>query len=146
MPIKPENRALYPKDWKCIVAEVRARDGNTCKICKVPNGAIILRVDKDSQLAGVWIDPPGGEMYDMETGELAGYCRGSEFPAGRIIRIVLTTAHLDHDPTNNGTPGDRPNLASLCQAHHLRHDSAHHQQNSAKTRAAKKATGDLFTP
>jgi hypothetical protein len=44
MPIKPENRARYPKNWKAIVAEVRERSGNRCEgspdwpDCRAENG------------------------------------------------------------------------------------------------------------
>ena len=31
MPIRPENRARYPKHWKSIVSEVRARSGDRCE-------------------------------------------------------------------------------------------------------------------
>lgn len=31
MPIKPENRRRYPKDWKAIVAAVRVRSGGRCE-------------------------------------------------------------------------------------------------------------------
>lgn len=31
MPIKPENRARYPKDWKAIAASIRERAGNRCE-------------------------------------------------------------------------------------------------------------------
>jgi hypothetical protein len=31
MPIKPENRARYPKNWKAIVAGIRERSGNCCE-------------------------------------------------------------------------------------------------------------------
>jgi len=31
MPIKPENRARYPANWKTIVAAVRDRSGNRCE-------------------------------------------------------------------------------------------------------------------
>lgn len=31
MPIKPENRALYPKNWEEIVEKVRERSGNRCE-------------------------------------------------------------------------------------------------------------------
>lgn len=34
-------------------------------------------------------------------------------------KVVLTVAHLDHDPTNN----DDDNLAALCQARHNRYDA-----------------------
>ena len=31
MPIKPENRARYPRNWMDIVAEVRERSGDRCE-------------------------------------------------------------------------------------------------------------------
>jgi hypothetical protein len=31
MPIRPENRARYPKHWKEIVAQIRERSGNRCE-------------------------------------------------------------------------------------------------------------------
>ena len=40
--------------------------------------------------------------------------------AVRTTKVVLATAHLDHDPTNN-----RPrNLKALCQRCHMIHDHA----------------------
>lgn len=44
MPIRPENRARYPKDWKQIVEQVRERSGDACEgspafpDCRAPNG------------------------------------------------------------------------------------------------------------
>lgn len=37
MPIRPENRALYPPNWKEIRERILERDGNRCKSCDVPN-------------------------------------------------------------------------------------------------------------
>lgn len=31
MPIRPENRARYPKTWKQMVADARVRSGNRCE-------------------------------------------------------------------------------------------------------------------
>lgn len=42
---------------------------------------------------------------------------------GREIRVVLTTAHLDHDPWN---PEAR--LLPLCYQCHLRYDASHGQR------------------
>ena len=41
MPIKPENRARYPKDWKQIRATILDRAGHRCEWtdCGVSNGA-----------------------------------------------------------------------------------------------------------
>lgn len=44
MPIRPENKARYPKDWKAVVARVRARSGGQCEFdvdgerCTARNG------------------------------------------------------------------------------------------------------------
>ena len=40
-------------------------------------------------------------------------------------RVVLTVAHLDHDPGNN----DESNLAALCQACHNRYDAPKRHSN-----------------
>lgn len=37
MPIKPENRHRYPKNWPEIRERIRARSGNRCEWCGVPN-------------------------------------------------------------------------------------------------------------
>lgn len=107
MPIKPENRALYPRDWKAIRAEVLRRSGDKCELCGVANHS--LREDND-----------------------------------RVVWIVLTIAHLDHDPTNNGAPGDRPNLAALCQKCHNRHDAKMRSGHARATRRAKSADREMF--
>lgn len=44
MPIKPENRARYPKNWRHIVEQVRKRSGDRCEgspdfpDCRAENG------------------------------------------------------------------------------------------------------------
>lgn len=121
--IKPENRNLYPprKEWLAIRAEVLDREGNACAFCRVENGALGYR-----QEDGRFIDL-AGLVVDSKNARRNG-----------LIRIVLTVAHLDHNPQNNGAPGARPNLAALCQRCHLRHDLKHHRDNSRKTRAANK--------
>ena len=37
MPIKPENKILYPKNWKTISAWVIINAGNQCEICDAKN-------------------------------------------------------------------------------------------------------------
>lgn len=37
MPIKPENRARYPKNWKQIRAAILERANNRCEFCGVEN-------------------------------------------------------------------------------------------------------------
>jgi hypothetical protein len=134
MPIKPENRLLYPprKEWLAIRAEVLERAGHCCEweLCGIKNGTWGLR-----DLDGTW-----WSSSDFENGkvpEMIEFERDGQ-EMRKAYRIVLTIAHLDHDPRNNGTPGNRPNLAAWCQYHHLAYDRAHHLANGRRTRDAKK--------
>lgn len=54
--------------------------------------------------------------------------------------VVLTVAHLDHQPENCADE----NLRALCQRCHNRYDQKHRQTNAAGTRRAKKSNGELF--
>jgi hypothetical protein len=53
-----------------------------------------------------------------------------------VLRIVLTVAHLDHNPANC----DYSNLRALCQKCHLAYDHQHHMANAAATRRRKRET------
>lgn len=67
--------------------------------------------------------------------QFCGVRNGSiRITGSKATRIVLTVAHLDHDPRNN----DDRNLRALCQRCHLRHDARLHAANAARTRAAKR--------
>lgn len=100
MPISPENKKLYPKDWAEISARIRYdRAGNRC--------------EKD--VDGYRCKAINGESHPI-TGST----------------VVLTVAHLDHDPANC----DDSNLMAMCQRCHLRYDAHHHR--------ACDRTGDMF--
>ena len=55
-------------------------------------------------------------------------------------RVILTVAHLDHDPRNNADD----NLAALCQKCHNTYDAAKRHGNRA--RREKQAAGQLTLP
>jgi hypothetical protein len=55
-------------------------------------------------------------------------------------KVVLATAHLDHNPTNNR----QRNLKALCQRCHMMHDRSEHQRRRRLTFRMRKALGDLF--
>jgi hypothetical protein len=136
MPIRPENRALYPADWKEISKRIRHERANgKCEQCGAPNGQVVMR-----HADGSAYTLEGGETFDASTGEFLGYIRGSELPAGHFVKIVLTVAHLDHDPANCADE----NLKAWCQKCHLTYDAKLHAVNAAETRRSKKAVGDLF--
>lgn len=42
MPIRPENRNRYPKDWKLIRASILQRANNRCEFCGVENHTLRL--------------------------------------------------------------------------------------------------------
>jgi len=129
MPIKPENLGRYPADWKTVVVpRIRARSGNKCEWCGVHNGAIGYR--------------DCGGFFMLGTAQDADWKAGDVFDDGtKVIRIVLTVAHVnDPDPANCADD----NLAHLCQRCHNIHDAASRQQHARETRRARKAIGDLF--
>ncbi len=130
MPIKPENRKRYPKQWPEIRARILARAGNRCEgspkypDCRVPNGAFRNNTT--------------GEVVEGDSGIVEAW----EFADGdSVTRIVLTVAHMDHIPENC----DDDNLRALCQRCHLAHDLREHMQAAHATRRARRAIGELFT-
>jgi hypothetical protein len=137
MPIKRENYHLYPggspysKEWKAIVARIKARAGNVCERCRVPN-RVFIRRDKAARIYIL----PDGEIRSADTGETLGVLVDDVPWFGRLedpIEVILTIAHLNHDPTDNAYA----NLQAWCQMCHLGHDHAHHQANATRTRAAR---------
>ena len=49
MPIKPENRKRYPKNWKEIRQQILERANNRCEICGVENHSEYVR-KKDGKI------------------------------------------------------------------------------------------------
>ena len=108
MPIRPENRAKYPKDWTLIRAYVLARAKNRCEC----HGECGLHHER--------------RCIEVH-GHYARYAVG---------HVVLTLAHLDHDETHNDYPFT--NLKAMCQRCHNRYDQDHRKGNAARTRDKKK--------
>ena len=120
----PMKRELYPVDWEEIAAKLKDEVGQKCEECGVPNHEWIhRRLDNPA----VWIS-----ALD-EAGEAEWYWNVEQYTE-EPIQVILTTAHLDHDPSHN----DRSNLRVLCQRCHLVYDSSHHVQNARRTRILKK--------
>lgn len=103
MPIKPENKKRYPKNWKQIRQQILERAGNRCEFCGVENHSLIPHYSKQ-------------DGFEYHT------------------RVVLTIAHLDHQPENC----DPSNLRALCQKCHNRYDAKHRAETRSHTLALKK--------
>ena len=137
MPIKPENKDRYPKDWKQIRARILERAGNCCEWCHVPNKARIARGQGGDD--GLYMTETA-DIYCANTGHHYGQTHMSNFDWARWINIVLTIAHLDHTPENCADD----NLRALCQRCHLKHDREHHTETAKATRRARLQTPELF--
>ncbi len=130
MPIKPENKARYPKNWPEIRERIRARSGDRCEWCGVKNYAIGYR------------KPDGAfVLLGMTPEECGESCDAVALDGTKVIRIVLTVAHVhDHNPENCADD----NLAHLCQRCHNKHDAPMRRQHAAQSRKAGRAIAELF--
>jgi predicted N-acetyltransferase YhbS len=137
MPIKPENRARYPANWKEIRAAILERAHDCCEQCKVPNGERVAR--GDGRHADTY-QMNDANVYCADTGAHLGRVRMSEYEVKNMVDIVLTIAHLDHVPENC----DPANLRALCQRCHLRYDAKHHAETARATRRSRLNNLELF--
>jgi len=127
MPIKNGNKEFCPKDWPKIRQQILDRAQNKCEICQSQNHAVGERVNGR-------FEPVSGNktLNALGKGEVE-FCLAREFTneinhelgVKKLLLIVLTIAHIDHNPRNNSPE----NLKALCQQCHNRHD--------AKVRAAE---------
>jgi len=141
MPIRESEKSRYPANWGEISSQVKAEAGYRCEQCGAEHGHVILRGKHDGRWA--WRDV-NASVYensrDAITGEEIPDGVWDTFEKDRLVRVILTVAHLDHVPENV----ERSNLKALCQRCHLSYDAAHHAANAAATRRARRAVGDLF--
>jgi hypothetical protein len=137
MPIRPKYRWLYPIDWKQLSAVIRFdRAKGRCERCRRPHGRVICHLGD-----GRWWDPQRQTWRDGEGRGVRSALRAEDLLAQvRTTRVVLATAHRDHDPTNN----QPRNLMAVCQRCHLQHDREEHRRRRWLTLFRRKALGDLF--
>lgn len=107
MPIRPENRSRYPKDWRKIsearreAAEHKCEGSPTYPDCRAKNG-----------------------HPHPVTGS----------------RVVLTVAHLDHQPENC----EPDNLRAWCQRCHNTYDAAERRRGIKSRAFAARADKSLM--
>jgi ribosomal protein L37AE/L43A len=125
----PIDYKKYPKNWKTeIRPNILQRAENKCEFCNVENHKIIIR--------GKWngvecYQDENGYIYNAENSEyMGGDYLGEVHPTNKLIKVVLTVAHLDHDINNN----DYSNLKALCQRCHNRHDIGFRKVNRKKNK------------
>lgn len=146
MPIRESEKHRYPHDWPVISQRIRERAGWRCEFCGVKNGALGGRVNGVFYPAAPYGEKKG-RLDWPKPGEHAwchppdrGDGKGLQGRHLKIMRIVLTVAHLDHTPENCADD----NLKALCQRCHLVYDARHHAKNARATRRTLMGCGDLF--
>ena len=138
MSIRRHHCWLYPIDWRELSASIRFRRAKgRCEACGRPHGRLVVHLGD-----GRWWDD---ERQAWRSGKGRVLRHGppptDHGPPGRTTRVVLATAHRDHDPTNNAAS----NLAAFCQRCHILHDREEHLRRRRLTYLARRALGDLFT-
>ena len=135
MPIHPALKNYYAGDWRLLSDAIRfGRAGGRCEACDRPHRTLIYALAD-----GRWFDPQGQVWRDRHGAPGQGP-QPDDAASMRRVRVVIATAHLDHDPTNR----DPANLRALCQRCHLRHDLAAHLRQRRVTCRRRDAVGDLF--
>ena len=136
MPIRPEYRWLYPIDWPQLSALIRfERAKGRCEGCGRPHGRFVCHLGD-----GRWWDAERGAWRDGQGRALRRVDAKNLLALTSTTRVVLATAHRDHDPTNNRVR----NLVAFCQRCHMLHDREEHRRRRWLTLFRRKALGDLF--
>ncbi len=113
MPIRPENRSRYPKEWPEIRAKIIERAENRCECIGE---------------CGLHCHTHGPQRCTERNGYPAKWAKGL---------VVLTVAHLNHMPEDCRDE----NLKAMCQRCHLRYDGPHHTRSRRTNR--DRETGQL---
>ncbi|RYD24470.1 MAG: hypothetical protein EOP89_11380 [Lysobacteraceae bacterium] len=135
MPIRSENRWLYPIDWVQLSNAIRFdRAGSRCERCARPHLRLVAHLGD-----GRWWDSEA-QVWRSDRGRRIAMCDGFILASVRTTYVVLACAHLDHDPGNN----QPANLAALCQRCHMLHDAAEHRWQRWWNAFRLRAMRDLF--
>ena len=138
MPIHRHHRWLYPIDWRELSASIRFR--------RAKGGANIAADPTARRFSTsetrLWWDEERHTWRNGRGRPVARLQAPDGTTATRTTRVVLATAHLDHNPMNNHPR----NLAALCQRCHILHDKEEeHRRRRWITYRMRRALGDLFT-
>lgn len=139
MPINYKN---YPDNWrKEIRPAILLRANYQCEFCGVGKYKYIFRgyLGDDTEVyqdaEGIIYDANNSAILFLFDFEKTITPKGK----GRVIKVVLTVAHIDHNINNN----DPANLKALCQRCHLIHDKHQHMKSRRETINRKKGLIEL---
>lgn len=135
MPIRAENRWLYPIDWQQLSVRIRfERAGRRCEQCGRPHLRRVAHLGD-----GRWWDARSA-CWRSDRGKRIAVKGGFTLASVRVTYVVLACAHLDHDPSNSAPA----NLKALCQRCHMIHDAAEHRWQRWWNAFRLRALRDLY--
>ena len=135
MPIRAENRWLYPIDWQQLSHVIRFdRAGGRCERCRRPHLQRVAHLGD-----GRWWDAKTS-CWRSGRGRRVAVRGVSILLHVRLTYVVLACAHLDHDPGNSAAA----NLAALCQRCHMLNDAAEHRWQRWWNAFRRCAVRDLY--
>jgi hypothetical protein len=139
MPIRRQYRWFYPIDWPQLSAVIRfGRAKGRCEHCRRPHGCLVFHLGD-----GRWWDDEAATWRSGKGRALSSLPAYPSVPDDDAIlstKVVLATAHLDHNPSNNRTR----NLKAFCQRCHMLHDREEHRRRRRIAFRKRNALGDLF--
>lgn len=146
MPIRKELRHFYSgAPWKEARERILKRARNRCEECGAPNRKTLLRHKADwspQALHAIDLDRPYikarwfGPSHRRRSVVLSRPITGCRF-----VMVILTVAHLDHEPANL----DDSNLRAFCQFCHLMYDRQHHHETRADRKDRARPLFNLLT-
>lgn len=118
----PYDVTQYHPDWAWIREQILDQADRRCEWCGLAHDSYAVVIDGRWVPIAEWLDAGGWDV----------------FGSPRVVRVLLTIAHLDHDHRND-EPG---NLRALCQRCHLGHDRPEHlRRRIANLRRRRVAAG-----
>ena len=121
----------HPPNWKTeIRPRILKRADNKCETCGVKNKSIVRRWKSKPEKYVYWNNK---NQKILEKSPLAEMWLNHELK--KPIKIILTVAHLDHDPENWEVKDDR--LKALCQRCHLNYDRRNKNERQEISNANK---------
>jgi hypothetical protein len=125
-PIRAIERARYPKNWPAISERIRKERARGKCECTGQCG-------HDHRAELIAYAGEGNLRPDVDHARCIARNGLRHWLAESVV--VLTTAHLDHQPENC----DDANLLAMCQRCHLAYDADHHAETRAAARRAELA-------
>lgn len=148
MPIRPENRALYPggsptsREWRAIRDRILRRsevqlddfDDFVVPMCECTGECGVDHASEWCQYS----DGLEGILVRMPD-TLPKRCQAVHLSLHPVTesKVILTIAHLDHDPRNSADK----NLKAMCQRCHNRYDAPTRRRNAIRRRCERLERG-----